>query len=129
MVWNRKTSHTSSTDSSTAGPTSQVVTAITGSVGPRKCNHFPSDKEALSGNIARRPKIFVKAALSKSWTRILQRGHISGHLKILGHCLDNTLTNKKVKQNFVGKFLGKIKIFVQYFVPMRTALRASLWKK
>ena len=78
-------------DSSTAGSTSEVVTAITGSVGPRKCNHFPSDKEALSGNTARRPKIFVRAALSKSWARILPRGHIPGHLKILGYCLGNTL--------------------------------------
>ena len=128
MVWNRKTSHTSSTDSSRAGPTSEVVTAITGNVGPQKCNHFPSDKEALSGNTAHHPKIFVRAAISKSWARILPRGYISGHLKILGDYLDNTLIQKKVKQNLVGKSLGKIKNFVQDFVPIRTALRASLWK-
>ena len=40
MVWNRKTWHTSSTNSSIAGPTSEVATAITGSVGPRKCKSF-----------------------------------------------------------------------------------------
>ena len=34
-----------------------------------------------------------------------------------------------MKQNLVGKSLGKIKIFGQDFVPIRTALRASLWKK
>ena len=54
MVWNRKTWHTSSTNSSTVGPTSEVATAITGSVGPRKCKGFPSDKEALPGNTGKR---------------------------------------------------------------------------
>ena len=29
-----------------------------------------------------------------------------------------------MKRNLVGKILGKIKIFVQDFVPIRTALRA-----
>ena len=56
MVWNRKTWHASSTNSSTAGPASEVATAITGSVGPRKCKHFPSDKNALSGNTEYRDK-------------------------------------------------------------------------
>ena len=32
-----------------------------------------------------------------------------------------------MKQNFVGKILGKIKIFVQDFVPIRTALRRSIF--
>ena len=30
-----------------------------------------------------------------------------------------------MKRNLVGKILGKIKIFVQDFVPIRTALRAG----
>ena len=31
-----------------------------------------------------------------------------------------------MKRNLVGKILGKIKIFVQDFVPIRTALRTAL---
>ena len=31
-----------------------------------------------------------------------------------------------MKRNLVGKILGKIKIFVQDFVPIRTALRPTL---
>ena len=31
--------------------------------------------------------------------------------------------NSRLKQNLVGKILGKIKIFVQDFVPIKTGLR------
>ena len=34
-----------------------------------------------------------------------------------------------MKRNLVGKILGKIKIFVQDFVPIRTALRGGLSRK
>ena len=34
-----------------------------------------------------------------------------------------------MKRNLVGKILGKIKIFVQDFVPIRTALRPFLTRK
>ena len=44
-------------------------------------------------DLSRRPKIFVKAATSKSWAKILPRGYISGHLKILGDFLDNIFTH------------------------------------
>ena len=67
--------------------------------------------------MSRRPKIFVTAAISEFWGKILPRGHISGHFKILGDFFANIFIHKKVKQNLVGKILGKIKIFVQNFVP------------
>ena len=62
-------------------------------------------------DLSRRLKISLTAAISKSWAKILPRRHISGHRKIV---LGNIIP-MKVKQNFVGKILGKIKIFVQDF--------------
>ena len=76
-------------------------------------------------DLSRRPKIFVRASISKSWAKILPRGHISGHLEILGDFLGNIFT-RKGKQKLVGEILGKIKIFVQHlFVPVRTALSTA----
>ena len=46
-------------------------------------------------DLSRHPMIFVTAAISKSWAKILPRGHIFGHLKILGDFLGNIFTHKK----------------------------------
>ena len=50
LVWKRKTSHTSATNSDTAGPTSEVATAIPDSAGQQKPQRFPLEEEAFSGN-------------------------------------------------------------------------------
>ena len=75
-------------------------------------------------DLSRRAKIFVTAAISKSWANILPRRHISGHLKMLEDFLQTFLPIKiKVEQNLVGKILGKIKICGQDFAPIKTDLR------
>ena len=48
-------------------------------------------------------------------------GKILGKIKIFVQ--DFVPIRTAVKRNLVGKILGKIKIFVQDFVPIRTALR------
>ena len=44
--------------------------------------------------LSRSPKIFVTAAISKSWAKTLPRGHISGHLEILEDFFVNNFTHK-----------------------------------
>ena len=50
LAYTRKTSHTSATNSDTAGHTSKVATAIPDSMGKQNKTDFIHDKEALSGN-------------------------------------------------------------------------------
>ena len=68
-------------------------------------------------DLSRHSKIFVTADTSKSCAKILSRGHISGHLKILGGFVDDIFTHKKLNEILLGFF------FVQDFVPIRTALK------
>ena len=54
-------------------------------------------------DLSRRPKIFVTAAILKPWARILPRGHISDHLKILADFFAYMFTHKKENKILWGK--------------------------
>ena len=87
---------------------------------------FPVERSGAIG-VSRHPKIFVTAAISKSWAKILPRGHISGHFKISGDFFAKIFNHKKVKQSLGGQILGKVKSFGQHFVPVKTTLLMSLY--
>ena len=71
--------------------------------------------------MSRRPKIFVKAALKILGQEFVKRAHFRPS-ENLGKIFRQHFYPQKVKRNLVGKILGKIKISVQDFVPIRTAL-------
>ena len=64
--------------------------------------NFPWERSGTT-DLSRRPKSFVKAAIWKSWAKILPRGNISGHLKILGRFLGKIFTHKKWNGILLGK--------------------------
>ena len=53
-------------------------------------------------DLSRRIKIFVTAAIRKSWANILRSKHNFGHLKIL-----EDLCTRFSHQDFVSLFMGK----------------------
>ena len=58
-------------------------------------DHVPDwQPRILLGTVEAR-SVNVKKTTTKSWAKILPRGHISGHLKILGKFLGNIFTHKK----------------------------------
>ena len=68
-------------------------------------------------DMSRRPKIFVKPAIWKSWAKILSRGHISGHLKILGRFLGNIFTHKKWNEILLGKSWVRSRFLYKILFP------------
>ena len=79
--------------------------------------NFPWERSGTT-DLSRRPKISVKAAISKSWAKILPRGHISGHLKILGRFLGNIFTHEKSNEILLGKSWVRSRFSQQDFVSL-----------
>ena len=84
--------------------------------------NFPWERSGTT-DLSRRPKIFVKAGchLKILGQDFAKRAHFRPS-ENLGKICRQHFYPYKVKRNLVRKILGKIKIFVQDFVPIRTAM-------